>query len=59
MQRQSTLAYFPYFEEIKLGLWDHLSVSLYLYLPKNIWMAEPIFMKLGMYIMTPKPISTA
>jgi hypothetical protein len=25
----------------------------------NIWMPQPIFMKLGMYIMAPDPISTA
>jgi hypothetical protein len=29
------------------------------YLATNFWMTEPISMKLGMYIMTPEPISTA
>jgi hypothetical protein len=34
--------------------------SLCLYIPPiNFWMHELIFMKLGMYIMTPEPISTA
>jgi hypothetical protein len=27
--------------------------------PINSWMPEPVFMKLGMYIMEPEPISTA
>jgi hypothetical protein len=27
--------------------------------PINFWIPEPIFMKLGMYIMAPEPISTA
>jgi hypothetical protein len=27
--------------------------------PLNFWMAEPVFMELGMYIMAPEPISTA
>jgi hypothetical protein len=27
--------------------------------PINFWMAEPVFMQLGMYIMAPEPISTA
>jgi hypothetical protein len=27
--------------------------------PINFWMPEPIFMKLGVYIMTPEPILTA
>jgi hypothetical protein len=27
--------------------------------PYQLWMAEPIFMKLGMYIMAPEPISVA
>jgi hypothetical protein len=26
--------------------------------PINFWVPEPIFMKLGMYIMEPEPIST-
>jgi hypothetical protein len=27
--------------------------------PINFWMPEPIFMKLGMYVMEPESISTA
>jgi hypothetical protein len=27
--------------------------------PINFWMAEPVFMKLGVYIMAPEPIWTA
>jgi hypothetical protein len=27
--------------------------------PINLWMLEPIIMKLGMYVMAPEPISTA
>jgi hypothetical protein len=34
-----------------------LSVCLWIP-PVNLWMAEPIFIKLGMYIMAPEPIST-
>jgi hypothetical protein len=42
------LAYFPYFEENEVGLWDHHAVCV----PSlNFWMAEPIFM-------APEPIST-
>jgi hypothetical protein len=47
------LADFPYFEKIKVGLWDHhaICVSVYPPPPINFWMPGPIFMKLGMYIM--------
>jgi hypothetical protein len=50
------LAYFPYFEKWKYAY----SISmLSLCPPYQFWSAEPIFMKLGMYIMTPGHISTA
>jgi hypothetical protein len=45
-------------KKIKVRLCDHLAV--YVCIPHiNFWTPEPIFMKLGMYIMTPEPISTA
>jgi hypothetical protein len=44
-------AYIPYFENIKVGLCDHHTVC------ESV--SEPIFMKLGMYIMAPEPIPTA
>jgi hypothetical protein len=45
---------------MKVGLYDHVSsVCLYVYLPVNFRMPEPIFMKLGMYIIAPVSISTA
>jgi hypothetical protein len=50
------LAYFPYFEKIKVGLRDHNVLCV---CPFNFWMPEPSFMKLGKYIMAPKFISTA
>jgi hypothetical protein len=49
------LVYFPYFEKIKVGLCDHHAASVSL--PINFQMPEPIFKKLGMYIMTPEPTS--
>jgi hypothetical protein len=49
------LAYFPYFEKIKVVSWDlQLCIP-----PINFWMPEPLFMKLGMYSMVSKPLSTA
>jgi hypothetical protein len=52
--------YFPYFEVIKECLWDHLSLSLCLCIPRiNFWMPEPVFMKLDMYIMAPEVVLTA
>jgi hypothetical protein len=42
------LSYFPYFEKIKV-----------VYPPIYFWMPGPIFMKIGMYIMAPEPISVA
>jgi hypothetical protein len=59
----AVLAYFHYFEKknkIKLGLWNHLAVGVYLCIHLiNISMPEPIFLNLGMYIMAPEPISVA
>jgi hypothetical protein len=52
------LAYFPYFEKIKVGLWDHHTVCLRI-LSTNFRKPEPFFMKLVMYIMKPESISTA
>jgi hypothetical protein len=52
------LSYFPYFEEINAGLWDHITVCIYPP-PINLLMAEPVFMKLGTYIMAPEAILTA
>jgi hypothetical protein len=42
-----------------LGLWDHQALCLFVYeAPPNFWKPEPIFVKLGIYIMAPEPIST-
>jgi hypothetical protein len=43
------LAYFPYFQKNKVGLWDRVAVCVCLYLcipPINVRMPKPIFMKL-------------
>jgi hypothetical protein len=56
------LAYFPYFEKIKVGLWDHLAFSVSVCVsPPKFWMPAPVRMKLVMYeyIMAPETISTA
>jgi hypothetical protein len=53
------LAYFPYFEKVKIGLEGHLAMFLCVYPLLNFLISEPVFMKLGMYIMLPEPISTA
>jgi hypothetical protein len=54
------LAQFPYFEKMKAGLRYHHGVCMPVYIPLiNFWMSEPIFRKLSMFIMAPKPISTA
>jgi hypothetical protein len=56
------LAYFPYFEKIKVGLYDLHAVCVSVCLcipPTHFWMPEPILIKLGMYIMAPEPISKA
>jgi hypothetical protein len=49
------------FKQIKVGLSDHLAVCIFVsvYPPINFWMPDTVFMKLGVYIMAPKPISTA
>jgi hypothetical protein len=54
------LVYFPYFEKMKVGLCDLNAVCVSVNPPPiNFWNPEPIYMKLGMYIMAPMPISTA
>jgi hypothetical protein len=45
------------FWKIIVGLWDDHVVCVSRRI--NFWMLEPIFMKLGMYIMAHEPISTA
>jgi hypothetical protein len=46
--------------KIKVVLWDHLPVCVSVHPASiNFWMYEPIFIKLGMYIIAPKPISMA
>jgi hypothetical protein len=52
---------FTLFWKVKVGLCDlhAVCVSVYSYPSINFWMPEPIFMKLGMYNMTPEPISVA
>jgi hypothetical protein len=52
------LAYFPHYKKMKVGLCDLHGVCEPPP-PINLWMPEPIFMKLGMYITAPEPISTA
>jgi hypothetical protein len=45
---------------MKVGSCDLLAVCVSVYSPNiNLWMIEQIFMKFGMYIMAPEPISTA
>jgi hypothetical protein len=44
------------FWKIKVCLWDHPAVCLCIF-SLNYWMPEPVFMKLGVYIMAPSPIS--
>jgi hypothetical protein len=50
------LAYFPHFEKMKVPCCLCVCVSP---LPVNFWMPEPIFMKLGMYMMTREAIRKA
>jgi hypothetical protein len=46
------LAYFTYFEKIKVGLWDHLAVCVFVNPPTiNFWMPEPTI--------APEPVWTA
>jgi hypothetical protein len=52
-------AYFPYFEKIKVGLWDHDAVCVSVNPSINFWIPEPIFMKLCIYILTLELIWTA
>jgi hypothetical protein len=58
----NALAYFLYFEKMKLGLrvcdLHVVGVSVNSS-PINFWMPEQDFMKSGMYIMGPELISTA
>jgi hypothetical protein len=42
------LAYFPYFEKIKLGICDLHAVCVFP-APMSFWMAKPMFMKLGVW----------
>jgi hypothetical protein len=44
------LAYIYYFEKMKAGLWDLLAANVFMYPPNTISMPEPIFMKLGTYV---------
>jgi hypothetical protein len=41
---------FPYFEKMKIGLWDHLAVCVCAPPPNSLWMPEQIFTKLVVYI---------
>jgi hypothetical protein len=45
--------------KIKACLCDYHAVCVSVHAPINVRMPEPIFTKLGMYIMAPEPISTA
>jgi hypothetical protein len=52
--------FFPYLKKNKSRLmWSPCCLCVSVSLPINFWMPERIFMKLGMYIMAPEPISTA
>jgi hypothetical protein len=54
------LAYFPDVDKLKWAYANSmLSVCLLIPIPIKFWMPEPIFMKLGKYIMATDPISTA
>jgi hypothetical protein len=56
------LAYFLYFWEIKVGLWDHLTVCVSVRvdpLPNNFWIPELVFKKIGMHATVREPISKA
>jgi hypothetical protein len=50
------LSRLPYFEIMKLGVWDHPAVCVSVNHPDNFGMPQPVSMKLGMYIMEPEPI---
>jgi hypothetical protein len=51
------LAYFPYFDKMAYVLFSSLCVCMYIPL-NNFGMPEPVFMKLGMYIIAPEPVLT-
>jgi hypothetical protein len=53
------LAYFPYFFRNKNKLMKSPCCLCVCFHRINFWIPETIFMKLGMYIMAPDPISTA
>jgi hypothetical protein len=44
---------------MKVGLCDHHAACVSMHHPYQIWMPEPIFMKLGMYVIAPNTISMA
>jgi hypothetical protein len=50
---------FPYFGKITAGLCDRHAVCLHIPSPHQILTPDPLFIKLGMYITAPEPISTA
>jgi hypothetical protein len=50
---------FHYFEKMKIGSCNLHAVCVSVYPPINFRMAEPIFMKLGIYMMAPEPITMA
>jgi hypothetical protein len=53
------LAYCPYFEKIKIGLWNHLAVCVYLYEPPNSYLVPELkFIKLCLCTVVPEPIET-
>jgi hypothetical protein len=49
------LAYIPYFKK-KVSLLGHHDFCVSVYPLINFWMAEPNFIKFGMYIMAPETI---
>jgi hypothetical protein len=53
-------AHFPYLgKKESMLMWSTYCLCVCESLPINFWMPEPVFIKLGMYIMAPEPISTA
>jgi hypothetical protein len=55
--KDSSALFLAYFT--KVGLCGHRAFCVSVYPHINFWMPEPIFMKLGMYIMAPEPILAA
>jgi hypothetical protein len=47
------------FKKIKACVWGHYALFVCAYPTINLRMAEQIFIKFGVHIMTPEPISTA